>query len=292
MSTTQADCHFFCFQVGINFREHLLLLDSKLEQIHVECNDKLQCAEKSTHEALSQLNELHSLLIHHEFGTKVEEITFFKEVKAVMLSRFYFCADLFDLECSRPANQPEFDSDYLCNFLKRMESFKEENKEFCKYIRCGCTLLDDKYFVRGFHTLHLISSKGQYCHDCRSSTYYDHLLARYLANERLEKYIKKEIIRLNTKENISQKDFATELNWTETKSALIELIYALNETACINKGKTDIKVLANVFSNVFNINLGDFYRTYNEISNRTQRTKFLDTLRENLLQKMEKNDEN
>ncbi len=70
------------------------------------------------------------------------------------------------------------------------------------------------------------------------------------------------------------------------------MIYALHSHATFNNGLVDIKVIAKTFEEVFNIELGDFYHTYLELKSRkVNRTKFLDALKENLIRKMDEQDE-
>jgi len=53
----------------------------------------------------------------------------------------------------------------------------------------------------------------------------------------------------------------------------------------------DIREVAQYFESAFGIDLGNFYQTYLELRNRKMnRTKFLDTLREVLLKKMDEQD--
>ncbi|WP_258522451.1 RteC domain-containing protein [Chitinophaga terrae (ex Kim and Jung 2007)] len=50
--------------------------------------------------------------------------------------------------------------------------------------------------------------------------------------------------------------------------------------------------MAKSFENLFHIDLGDFYHTYLELRNRkTNRTKFLDALRDSLIKKMDDQEE-
>lgn len=82
------------------------------------------------------------------------------------------------------------------------------------------------------------------------------------------------------------------MSWTISKTALTELIYALYSKSVFNNGNADIKQIAQSFEAFFNIDLGDFYHTYLELKNRKiNRTKFIDSLREGLIQKMEEEDE-
>ena len=46
-----------------------------------------------------------------------------------------------------------------------------------------------------------------------------------------------------------------------------------------NRGTLELKELAETISEIFNIELGDFYRTWAEIKLRKEPTKFLDNLK-------------
>ena len=83
----------------------------------------------------------------------------------------------------------------------------------------------------------------------------------------------------------------TVLKWTENKSSLIELIYALHNNKAFNDGKVDLVDIAKHFEATFDIELGDIYRVFNEIKNRKiNKTKFLDSLSENLNKRCEEQD--
>lgn len=80
------------------------------------------------------------------------------------------------------------------------------------------------------------------------------------------------------------------MNWTESKTALTELIYALHSQGAF--GNSDIVAIAKTFESTFNISLGDFYHTFMELKSRKiNRTKFLDSLRDALIRKMEEQEE-
>lgn len=69
------------------------------------------------------------------------------------------------------------------------------------------------------------------------------------------------------------------IQWTASKAALIELIYALHASKTFNNGQTDIKQIADVFQRMFNYELGDYYKVFSEIKTRQKsKTKFLDEL--------------
>lgn len=68
------------------------------------------------------------------------------------------------------------------------------------------------------------------------------------------------------------------------------MIYALYSQGAF--GNADIIAIAKTFESTFNIDLGDFYHTFMELKSRKiNRTKFLDSLCEALIKKMDEQDE-
>jgi hypothetical protein len=106
-------------------------------------------------------------------------------------------------------------------------------------------------------------------------------------------YLKKEISKLDSKSLINthaeiEEFFDSKMFWTDSKIAAIELIYALHSSKSINRGQVDIKDIAAVFERGLHIQLGDLYRAFIEIQIRKKdRTKFLDTLKDGLIQRMD-----
>ena len=59
-----------------------------------------------------------------------------------------------------------------------------------------------------------------------------------------------------------------------------------------NNGTSDLKVIAEYFENVFNIDLGQYHRAFLEIRMRkSDQTKFLNALKEKFVKRMENTDE-
>ena len=101
-------------------------------------------------------------------------------------------------------------------------------------------------------------------------------------------------------ESFANKDIAFEpeavgiskLKWTESKTALVELIYSLHSSNSINEGRVEIKRMTQMFEFVFDIDLGDVYHTFTEIRNRKiEQTKFIDLLKDSLLNRMKEANE-
>jgi len=76
--------------------------------------------------------------------------------------------------------------------------------------------------------------------------------------------------------------------WTGSKTDLVELLYALQASRIVNGGNMDIKEMVAHFEQIFHVDLGQFYHTYMEIrARKTSRTRCLDQLSENLIQRMD-----
>lgn len=120
------------------------------------------------------------------------------------------------------------------------------------------------------------------------STSHDYKVAKIIANDLIQVYIENQ---LNTK-NYNKISHESSLNWTGNKTALTELIYALYSLGVFENGNVDIKLISKTFERTFNIDLGDFYHTFMELKSRKiNRTKFLDSLRDALIKKMDEQDE-
>jgi hypothetical protein len=108
----------------------------------------------------------------------------------------------------------------------------------------------------------------------------------------LTDFYKKELQKINKSENQhiefqTKEEVLYNFNWSATKVDLIELIYALQCSGTINNGNSDIKKIAKACEQLFNIDLGNYYRTFSDIrSRKMSQTKFIDKLKDSLLNKI------
>jgi hypothetical protein len=78
------------------------------------------------------------------------------------------------------------------------------------------------------------------------------------------------------------------LNWTLSKTDLIELVYALHSGGAFNKGTASIADIARFFEQVLHIQLGNTSMTFQEILRRKDSTAFLERLKEKLNEHIER----
>jgi hypothetical protein len=264
-----------------------------LNQIDFEYSDVLKKSEFSICCIKHCLKQLKVHVTENDFRSQSEEIKFFKDIKPSIHAQLIYFTQVADIELKRPFVNEESQQKYLYDKLEMLNQFFNENIEFYKYIRSNYTNLDDKYFVRQNADLNQFADFYYHNIDHDFSTSHDHKLARLMASDLLSIYINTElsvIVNKGTQAKNQIPILKNNFTWTASKTAMIELIYALQFTGCINNGNSDIKEIAMLFKTVFNVELGDFYRDYLQIRSRQQPTKFLDTLKEAFLIKTSQHD--
>lgn len=165
--------------------------------------------------------------------------------------------------------------------------------DFISYYRANKKNLDHVYFVRQEIDLSKPPESFTLIVDKTHSTNYDYKLAKVLANDLLEAYLREQlgVIELGMSFEPAR-PIIPKLTWTGSKAALIELIYAIQVSGTLDHGRADIKRIATFCEQALDIKLGDCYKAFQEIrSRKTGRTKFLDSMREQLIKKMDMQDE-
>ena len=279
---------------SVAMEEYLQVLTSfqtELKRTKLEENnflEKIACAIHLCDESLCQLRRL---VIDIGFSSIDEEIQFFKGIKPVVYSNLLYYQSVFEIESKRPMTDRHCMEQFLRYELKKVIRYLKENNWMIQYYRCNFDYLDEVFFVRRKTKVPVQLKNSHYLLDDEFFTLHDYTLAKVKAGEMLVDYIQGMLTKLKKNETDEQSSKSdTDLKWTESKVALIELIYALQTSPCINRGTTDIRTLATFFENLFDIELGDYYRTYLEIRIRSNRTKFLDQLRHNFIRRMDDED--
>jgi hypothetical protein len=274
-------------------RKVLSELEEELNTIFFDYDNPIIMCEKSIETIVKHFKILKSFVLENEFENDKDEIHFFKIIKPKFTSKLIYFKKVRKLETRKPLGSKRIQREYLDSELNKLNINFTENIEFYNYYRLGGEFIDSKIFIRNNAEINYNLETFYHELDHRFSTTHDYKVASILANEIFQKYIENKI--RNLSENISPYmvpvvDFKT-LKWTESKTALIETVYALHTQKAFNHGKVGIVEIAKYLEKVFDIELGDIYRVFNEIKNRKiNKTKFLDTLSENLNKRFDEQD--
>ncbi|MDV3793748.1 tetracycline regulation of excision, RteC [Elizabethkingia anophelis] len=270
------------------YNEILLKLETAIKDLEIETDCSIQRIEAVIHHILECLSELKGYVLKRGFKNIDEEIRFFKYQKPAIVAKLIYYNAIYKIETKKPYGAKPIRK-YLNKELKKLKRFFDNNLDFYKYYRSNNSFLDEKMFLRGNHDIKLWLDTYYFQSDQSFSTSHDYKVAKIIANDLIQVYIEDQLY------NKFQKDKSKNqkrLKWTGSKVALIELIYALHYQGVFDNGNNDIREVAQYFESAFDIDLGNFYQTYLELRNRKMnRTKFLDALREELIRRMDEQDE-
>lgn len=270
------------------YEETLNKLEDEIRNLEIEADCPIQRVEAVIKLIVNALSEIKEFVLKNGFKTINDEIHFFKYQKPAIVAKLIFHNAIYKIEMKKP-NDTKALKKYLNEELKKLKKYFDNNLEFYKYYRTNNSFIDDKLFVRGKHDLKLSLDTIYFETDHRFSTSHDYKAAKIIANDLIQVYLEAQLQGINQKKT---SNIFSSLNWTGSKTALTELIYALYAQGIFDNGNADIKIIAKTFERAFNVSLGDFYHTYLELKSRKMnRTKFLDSLRDNLIKKMDENEE-
>lgn len=224
------------------------------------------------------LKELKQFTIQYQFEDKHEEVLFFKHQKPVLLSQYYYYKKKFAIQLFDAFRDPKSRLENYHLILNKMQRFIERKKEFYEYCLSGNSSQDEIYFTRHPRPATKINFDENF------TTGFDQRLSKILAIELTKTYLFKCIDKLKDQQTNS---ISPELNWTGQKIELVELIYALQAVGSFNNAAPDVRKIVEAFELFFNIDLGNYYRTFVGLRMRKNGyTSFIDRMKEKLEQRI------
>jgi hypothetical protein len=215
---------------------------------------------------LERIGELMGLLKEelsgYTFANDAEEILFFKTMFPPILSLHIYYTEKSGLEINQLIGTKKSIKDYTGRLMKRIDDFPEQHDTFYDYCALRKTFFDNHYFLRsspmnqeGIILFGLVM-------DPKCCTVYSVKLAMMSAYRRLDA----ELSRASANDGSGLPVFESKLKWTGTIAGLTELMYPL--VKYINHGNVHVKDIALGFQHLFNVDLGNYSRTIQEIMRR------------------------
>lgn len=272
-----------------HFIQHLFEdLERQLSDLHAKVKDPYLHSAEALAVLCPALQELNREADKKGFSTEAEEIDYFKRQRPALLAKiiYYNTVHHFEAEGGKGRRGRR---ELAQKELERLGGFRALHVGFYRYYRTGDTSLDRHYFLRSAHDVKLVSDPYLFSCDIRSSTTYDFIAGRLMAQDMLEIYLEEVIA-------TSKRDSATPavsgLKWTGPKVALVELLYALHTEGVFDNGKAELSAIAAGFETAFNVQLGQVHRVFIDIrARKSERTRFLDALKKGLVERMDGADE-
>lgn len=259
----------------------------KIEKSHQHLFSRIQASITLCKNTLSLLRQE---VNKNGFNKVTDEIKFFKDIKVIPLSKLIYYRELGNIEYNFPRFIINEQKKFIKLQFKRLQYFFNSNIDFGQYIELKCTHLDHYYFTRATNKEPLFTNYAMvYLDDSNFHTPNDVLLGQFKAYEKLVIYLRNRLKKLSKANVIDEKQV---LKWTGNKIELIELIYAIKASGSL-KDTISIREIADACEELFDIDLGNYYRKFIELRNRklVERTRFIDKLKSNLLERMDNADE-
>jgi len=275
-------------------------LDKILLEIHNKEDKILSQSKRLIDEAYEMtlylqdlLGSVKKYLTEEGFKNDEEEIHFFRCIKPQILGKLIYYNKIYRIETTCPVSNGKM---YYSYFSGQLANLKREytehlcNSDFYRYYRSGRTDRDDTYFKRGNINYHDGLNSIVFEIDSEFSTFFDYKTARIISNDLLYTYL---LTKINPDENpdviLQKPESSKDIFWTDSKNAIIELIYALYASGVISHGKIGIRKISLMFQILFRIPLGDLHHAFHRMKTRSgSRTSFLDQLKFSLEEYMDK----
>lgn len=275
-----------------SYRNVLVKIKEAEQKISWDSRNVIQESMKMAFLLKDLLTETRESVMRDGFLDETDEIEFFRKIKPEILGKLLYYNKVFRIETSCPVCRGSIYQHYFSTELEKLEqNYKEHigNSEFYRYYRSGNKDQDTVFFVRG--NINLNNGLHSYIFeaDLSFSTYYDHKVSRIIESDLLSEYL---LLKVNEGMDygiLALEPGSEQMCWTESKNALIELIYALHATQCITNGQVGIRKVALLFQNIFNVQLGDVHHAFHRMKDRSgNRSIFLERMKSSLELYMDK----
>jgi len=230
------------------------------------------------------LNELKCFVLKNGFQDLTEEVEFFRFMKPNVMGKLLFYNKVYRIEISRPHHIGPVAENYFNAELKKVENFYMDVSccEFYKYYRSGVHHNDKQYFCRGNFENGLGLHGFAFNSDPSFTTYYDYKISKIIEADLLYNYL---IVRIEDSilRNTKIDETFDQVKWIGSKSALVELIYAIHASDSIGGVNFGIRKLVLLFQEMFHVDLGDVHHLFHRMKYRGgNKTIFLDKLKASL----------
>jgi len=268
-------------------------LETDLEQLSFQTNaplDKLTSALKLIRQALDKLKVF---LIDHPFKTAEEQINFFKYTKPAFYHWQIYFTELYTIETGFPFGDAERQNTYLTQELNYFERFFEKHSFLYQYYKLNASELDSLYFIRGSQSQsvllpHIPEVDPGFC------TSGDYLFSKFIAFEKLREWVIEKLLFLKRNPSSYQlENSCNDLKWTGDSINLAEIGIGLFNTKQLNNGTATLSDIFRWLEEKLNVPIGVPSKRLSELRRRKRlsRTRFLDEMKETIIQKLDKEDE-
>ncbi|WP_157373841.1 RteC domain-containing protein [Arenibacter certesii] len=253
-------------------------IESELIQIEQSFLNTIVAYNKAISYCQLILEQYRSVVVSNGFPDEVSEIQFFKIEKPFLFGQLlrYIHQLNFELEYAKIAY--DANERIIPQKILEVNTYLFNHRDIVLYVELGNDSLDQQYFLRKNRGFCISPSSNGFSFDPDFSSSHDVLLANIFGYQGFLQFLQQKLgsASLNPDFTIPQ------INWTKSKTALIELGFALFYSGVINHGNASLKSIMQFLEEVTGMDLGNYHHTAIRIRNRSNPTKFMDKLRDSL----------
>lgn len=271
-------------------------LNQDLYQIEKNTDEVLIRYKESAQLTQSVIHQLLEISASYSFTDSNEEIKYYKEIKPKFCKLLYYYSRLYQLELERSGSKELF-KEILRKELNVHQEYIRHNHSLYSYFKSGNSYLDNQLFVRGNTQIFPNSPDDAILFtDNKKTAACSFIIAKLLAGEMLQEYIENEIEVLSNPTGLHNRHEMQRagVEWQATKTAIVELGYALYFSGAVSKKVEVVRVIESL-ALAFNISidLSGIYKTYEQIRMRKKNpTQFIDSIQQGLILKINLDNEN
>ncbi len=234
------------------------------------------------------LSLLRKTVEDHGFKDSEKEIHFFKNIKMEPMRYLIYYSEVRSCELRLPKIGVKQQKGFITGQIKKVNTFFGKNIDFLLYMEQSLTHFDKLYFTRKNVDNGLLVKSYPYFKDSVFNTSHDGVWAKIRGMGLFISYLK---IKKEELDNNKVEKCFSDIIWTGSYSAFVEMIYGCQAMGYFNNGNISTNQIIEVFSDFLSIKKGNSSRTYNEIKARKgNRIKFFDETGKKLLDKMDEED--
>ncbi len=244
--------------------EKLQLLEDSLNQAN---QDHYQAFEF----VVACVQDMRDIVQKYGFEKKSHQIEFFRNVKPRVIGLLTYHRFILEYRSKERIADSVQMNQFAESVMREIRKTDEINEDIIHYLNSKSTHLDKIYFVqvRNLGTYNMMNHKALL--DPDFSSLCDSVISNRIARKLIQSFLDQQS---EVETNSSQK-----LIWTDSKAALVELIYALHYSRAVNEGNASLKEICRTFEKAFNIEVGNLYATFQDIQMRKgERAKYLISL--------------
>jgi len=269
-------------------------LEEDLERLSYGSSQPLEKLTSALRLIRQSLNRLKEDMEAHPFKDAQEQIDFFKYVKPSFYQWQIYYTELYTIETGFPIGDAEKQTAYLAQELRYIERFFQQYAFLYQYFKLDANELDNLYFIRGEDIQSVLIPNVPEVNP-GFATSGDYLFSKFMAFEKIKDWLIEKMLYMkgNGVNPLQLNTEPDDLKWTGETINLAEIGIGIYQTKQMNNGTATLAQIFRWLEEKLQVKIGVPSKRVSELRRRKRlsRTQYLDEMKENIISKLDKEDE-